>query len=105
MNEIQLFAIILAPCAAAYLIIKGMVAAGKEKSKILLPKEAPTKNNCEYVIAPKGCESYFTAGKKYKIVERAFGKAAFRIKSDSGMLNTCRWSDCAHLRGGNWIPA
>ena len=97
-ESVILFGLIWGCAMTVYLLVKRFVGKGKEVATLL-----PTKKTCKYVIAPEGCESYFTAGKKYEIVERAYGDLAFRIKSDSGMLDTCKWTNCGHLRRGDWI--
>ena len=59
--------------------------------------------NPKFAIAPKGCCSYLTAGKKYEILK--IDDDRFSIELDIGnQLAWCiRNGYCAHLNGKNWI--
>jgi hypothetical protein len=62
----------------------------------------------DYVKAPEGCETYLTAGKKYKVLwtndeNSAFYGYGFNIIEDNGNEILCLERNCSHLNGGNWI--
>lgn len=62
----------------------------------------------KYVIAPDGCASYLTPGKKYCVSDwredkGTYHMARFRIWSDDGQGECCVLVDCHNLNGGNWI--
>lgn len=44
-SSLQLFALILAPCIAAYLVIRGMIVMGRNKSNQLLPPKNEARGN------------------------------------------------------------
>lgn len=56
-----------------------------------------------YVIAPEGCESYFTPSKKYDIMEISYVSNTFLLKDNNGENKHCRIAKCAHLNGKDWI--
>jgi len=60
----------------------------------------------KYVVAPEGCGSYLTPGKRYE-VQDFFTKdtcgGSFWITGDNGNYFLCLLVDCPHLNGGNWI--
>jgi hypothetical protein len=62
----------------------------------------------DYVKAPEGCETYLTAGKKYKVLwtndeNSAYYGFGFNIIADNGNEILCLERNCSHLNGGNWI--
>lgn len=63
--------------------------------------------NFTYVIAPDGCESYLTPGKKYAIKDLEFNKFlerfSFSITTDKQGEIFCLSVGCLHLNGKNWI--
>ena len=60
------------------------------------------------VIAPKGCKSYLTEGKKYEVKgiwdsgDKINGYG-FYIKDDENKTLMCSENSCFHLNNGNWI--
>lgn len=58
------------------------------------------------VVAPKGCESYLTAGKEYEVAKaNSKGlsyKWSFTIIDDNGAEINCLQIECAHLNDKNW---
>lgn len=66
------------------------------------------KRNPKIVIAPKGCDSYFTEGKEYQVVgfweywDDTYGYGII-LCDDYGDNIDCLQFCCAHLNGGDWI--
>ena len=64
--------------------------------------------NGMFVIAPEGCESYLTLGKKYEVfnVEALNNDVyGFDIVNDKGVDTMCiiHKLGCAHLKNNHWI--
>jgi len=58
-------------------------------------------NKPKYVIAPKRCDDYLTARKRYEIL--SWEGDNFNIFADNGIKIYCRLTNCEHLNGGKWI--
>jgi hypothetical protein len=62
----------------------------------------------DYVIAPRGCKEWLTAGKKYQVINvdgidsKDYG-IGFNIKTDSGKISFCNQKKCRHINGQDWI--
>jgi len=60
----------------------------------------------KYVIAPEGCSEYLTPGRRYEVRSAKSGQCEqgrFRITTDMGLNASCRFNECPHLNGGDWI--
>jgi len=62
----------------------------------------------DYVKAPEGCETYLTAGKKYRVLwvdgyDSVFVGCGFSIITDNGTPIFTNERNSTHLNGGNWI--
>jgi hypothetical protein len=61
----------------------------------------------KYVIAPEGCKSWLTPGKKYEVLDwetpnKRFG-GFFRTTADNGENIYTSLRENGHLNGGDWI--
>ena len=54
-----------------------------------------------YVKAPEGCCEYLTEGNVYRCYD--IGVYGFNIIDDEGEEIYCRFKDCGHLNGKDWI--
>lgn len=60
----------------------------------------------KYVIAPEGCKSYLTPGKRYKVRQWKPGNrhaGYFHVTDDDGTNLGATFAKCYHLNGGDWI--
>lgn len=60
----------------------------------------------EYVIAPEGCQSYLTPGKRYEVSNFCANDAyrgTINIAADNGSDIFCLLEKCPHLNNGDWI--
>jgi hypothetical protein len=55
-----------------------------------------------FVIAPEGCETYLTAGKKYEVL-RVDDFGGFEFMSDLGQIGYSGLKNSFHLNGKDWI--
>lgn len=67
--------------------------------------EAKPNTPPKYVIAPQGCESYLTPGKRYEVYYWDVSRhcPSFDITADNGRDAFCILVGCPHLNGGDWI--
>lgn len=54
----------------------------------------------DFVIAPKGCATYLTPGKKYFVID--VNDDTFSIIDDLGFILWCQMQNSLHLNGQDW---